>query len=173
VAIYKQCESLADPASLIVTINPDDMMENSGVKFAMQRNYTEIKTAAAVSKIATMFAGSPVNYTLQLQRDAFSKKIDQLIEGEDYAPSATRTGWEELQIADRAGQYVPTYSVLISYYQNSDELFAQDWVPNAEFMVTDQSAMAAGVTFNRSLDIMALPIPGDLKGTRVLRLRKV
>jgi hypothetical protein len=170
IAIYNQCESPLGSPRLI--INPDDLVENSGIKFTNQRNYTEIKTSAAVTKIQTMFAGSPVMYTAQLQRDAFSKKVDTLIEGENYADYVARPGWEFLNIADRTGKYVPTYSALISYFKNGDELFAQDWVPNCEFMVTDQGAMAAGVVFSRTLEIMALPIPGDLLGTRVRRLRK-
>jgi hypothetical protein len=120
-----------------------------------------------------MFAGAPISYQAQIQKNAFSKKIDQLIEGDEYQEYGDRAGWEVLEMGDKPGQYVPTYSVLVSYFKGgSDDAFCEDWIPNAEIMSPEQGIMSAGVLYSRTLEIMALPIPGDVNLTRVKRLRK-
>jgi hypothetical protein len=106
-------------------------------------------------------------WTFQLQRGAMGRTIDEITEGVKYVTSTVLTGYKELKFADRAGQLVPTYSVLISYHSGGIQIY-KDWAPNCEISVTAQGTMGASQNFNKTIQIKAQSI-GDANGTRFTR----
>jgi len=168
--IFEQCQDLESPEALIVSIAPDDMAGGQGVTMQAQRQYTPITTAAAVTEVANMYSGHPIMFSFNVQKGAFLQAIDEIIEGDKYEESIDRPGWIELKMADRAGEYVSTYSVVITY-RSGETVLAQDLIPNCEISSNAQGGMVAGQVYNRTIELKAQPI-GDVLGTRVKRYRK-
>lgn len=170
VDVFESCLDLESPEALIVSISPDDMAGGQGVTMQSQRQYTPITTASAVTEVANMYSGHPITFSFNVQKGAFNTVIDEIIEGDKYEDSLDRPGWKELRMADRSGEYVSTYSVVITY-RSGDQVLAQDFIPNCEIMSNAQGGMVAGQVYNRTIELKAQPI-GDVLGTRVKRYRK-
>jgi hypothetical protein len=170
VDVFEQCMDLEAPEALLVSVSPDDMAGGQGVSMQSQRQYTPINTASAVTEVANMYSGHPITFSFNIQKGAFNDVVDEIIEGDKYEESTDRPGWKELKMADRAGEYVSTYSVVITY-RSGEEVLAQDFIPNCEILSNAQGGMVAGQTFNRTIELKAQPI-GDVIGTRVKRYRK-
>jgi hypothetical protein len=169
--VYEQCRDFSEPDALIMSISPSDMVAGTGLQETSSRTFTDINTAASVVKVQSLFAGYAITFGLTIQKDAMSRKLDELNEGVKYEPSPSADGWDEIRIADRAGKMVPTFTVIITYRSNSNEIIAQDIAPNCEFMLQQQGAMAAGQIYNRAIQFMPQPIGDDI-GTRVIRRRR-
>lgn len=175
IAIFEQCLPLnpVSPATppLLLSISPEDIVGGGqGIQQTMTKRFREILTSASETSVARLYSGSDAMWTVQLQKDAFGRSIDELAEGVKYIASTARTGWDELKIADRSGKLVSTFSALISYYSDN-VLVAEDWAPNVEITVTATGAISAGQTYNKTLELKAQPI-GDAEGTRVIRYRR-
>ena len=168
--IFNQCVDLTNPDNLILSVNPGDMAAGQGLSMQAQRQMTPINTAAAVTEVANLYAGHPITFSFNIQAGAFSEKVDEIIEGDEYVDSVDRPGWKELRMADRTGQQVSTYSAIITY-RSGGTVVAQDNIPNCEIMSNNQGGMVAGQIYNRTVELKAQPL-GDVAGTRVIRMRK-
>ncbi len=175
ISIFKQCLPInpVAPATgpLVLSIAAEDIRgEGQGLSMTANKRMRPINTAASETEVANLYSGQEILWTVELQKGAFGKTIDEIIEGVAYVASTVRTGWDELKLADRSGQLVSTFSVLFSYY-SSGNLLAQDWAPTAEVSMTGGGGMAANQTYYKTIQIKAQSI-GDAVGTRVIRYRQ-
>jgi hypothetical protein len=169
--VYKQCtNNYDDLGAILYEVKVKDQVGGSGITFSDQSEMTPINTAASVKSIQQLFAGREIKWTVNVQKDAFSRRLDELVYGTEYEPAIDSDGWVEMPLADRVGVQVPRYCVVIDYFQRGRN-FAVDWVPAAEIMTEGGANMAAGVVYNKTMIIMAqtAAVPGYPEDTRAVR----
>jgi hypothetical protein len=155
-----------------MTITPQDMIgAGQGLTETMTRQNTAINTSSATTVIQNLFGGLDFKFSVQMQRNSASKAIDQILEGVEYEVSTTRAGYERILFADRTGDPVPTYSVVVRTMSGAVEKYI-DYIPNCEIICTAQGSRDAGSIYNKTLEFMAMPLDDEI-GTKFERFRKI
>lgn len=171
VDIYKQCTGALDTASLILSIAPADMVGGGqGLTESMTRQNTTVTTAASETASLYLFGGLEFKYSIQLQRNAASKAIDEILEGVEYVDSISRPGYESMVFANRVGDTVPTYTTVFRTMSGSIEKYI-DVIWNCQVMTTAQAGRGSATIYNKTIEFMSLPINDEI-GSHVERFRK-